>query len=100
MPASFGERGRCVVRRKQVYGLTVPTVDIPKRGVADANSVLQHRRKHRLKIAGRATDNLKNLRRSSLLLQRLGEVSSTQAEVSGALAQFVEQPRVLDGNHG
>ena len=29
-----------------------PTIDIPKRGVADAHGVLQHGRKHRLKIAG------------------------------------------------
>ena len=42
---------------------------------------------------GRTADNLKYLRRRSLLLQRLGEVG-------GALAQFVEQPRVLDGDDG
>ena len=41
-------------------GLAVP--------VADAHRVLQHGREHRLKIAGGATDNLKNLRGSSLLL--------------------------------
>ncbi len=35
----------------------------------------------------------KNLRRRRLLLQRLGQIV-------GALAQLVEQPRVLDGDDG
>ena len=36
---------------------------------------------------------LQHLRGRGLLLQRLGEII-------GALAQLVEQPRVLDGDHG
>ena len=38
--------------------------------------------------------------RGSLLLQRLREVGCAFGEVRGALAQFVEKPRVLDGNDG
>jgi hypothetical protein len=34
-----------------------------------------------------------------LLLQRLREVGGAVAEIVGALAQLVEQPRVLDGDH-
>ena len=56
------------MRRNVVQNFTVPALDISKLGVADADCVLQHSCKHRLKIAGRAADNLKHLRRSSLLL--------------------------------
>ena len=86
------------MRCKQMQGFAVPAVDIPKRSVADANGVLQHRSKHRLQIAGRAADDLKHLRRGCLLLQRFREVGGALGEVARALAQFVEQPRVLDGD--
>ena len=35
-----------------------------------------------------------------LLFQRLRKVGCALGEVSGSLAQFVEQPRVLDGDNG
>ena len=90
----LGEGRRClIVRRKEVQGVAVTVVDISKRGAADANSILQHGGKHGLQIAGRATDDPEHLRSRRLLLQRL-------CEVGGALAQFVEQPRVLDGDDG
>ena len=44
-------------------------------------------------IAGRTGDDLEHLGGRGLLLQRFGEIV-------GALAQFAEQPRVLDGDHG
>ena len=69
-------------------------------GVANADGVLQHCCKHRLKIAGRPADDLKHLRRGRLLLQRFSEVGGALGEVVGALTQFVEQPRVLDGDDG
>ena len=95
-------------RRQAVYCASPPAATrrrpsdkiLPNVGVADAHRVLQHRRKHWLKIAGRAADNLEHLRRSRLLLQRFREVSGALAEVVGALTQFVEQPRVLDGDDG
>ena len=77
------------MRRNEVQSVAVPTVDISKLGVADADGLLQHGRKHWLKIAGRATDNLKNLRRGRLLLQRFGEVGCAVGEVAGTLPQFV-----------
>jgi hypothetical protein len=42
------------MRCKDVQTLAVPTMDISKRGVADADRILQHAFEHRLKIAGRA----------------------------------------------
>ena len=62
-------------------------------GLADARRVLQHRLEHRLQFARRAGDDLQHLRGRGLLLQRLGQIV-------GALAQLVEQPRVLDGDDG
>ena len=48
--------------------------------------VFQHGLEHRLKFAGRTTDDLEHLGGRGLLLQRF--------------AQLVEQPRVLDGDDG
>ena len=69
------------MRRNEVQGLAVPAIDISKFGVADANGILQHGCKHRLKIAGRAADDLKHLRRGRLLLQRFREVGGAFGEV-------------------
>jgi len=44
-------------------------------------------------LAGRAADDLQHLRRRGLLLQCLGKIVR-------ALAQFIEQPRVLNGDDG
>ena len=44
------------MRRNEVEGIAFPAIDISKLGVADADSILQHGRKYRLKIAGRATE--------------------------------------------
>ena len=48
---------------------------------------------HRLQLARRAGDDLEHVGGRGLLLQRLGEIV-------GALAQLVEQPRILDGDDG
>ncbi len=61
--------------------------------IADAGGILQHRIEDRFELAGRRTDDLQHLRGRGLLLQRF-------AEIAGALAQLVEQPRVLDGDDG
>ena len=52
----------------KMQSIAILTVDVAEVGVADARSILQHGREHRLKVAGRAADNLKHLGRSSLLL--------------------------------
>jgi hypothetical protein len=62
-------------------------------GLANANGVRQHRLKYRLQLAGRTADDFEYLRGRGLLLQGL-------RQIVGAQAQFVEQPRILDGNDG
>ena len=52
--------------------------------IADTRGVFEHGRKDRLQLAGRRTDDAQDIRRRRLLLQRL--------------PQFIEQPRVLDGD--
>ena len=47
---------------------------------------------HGLNIEGRPADDLQHLRRCCLLLQRLGEVA-------GLGSDFLEEPRVLEGDH-
>ena len=87
----------CVAtRRKHV---AVPAIDTSKLGVADTNSILQHGCKHRLQD-----------RREKLLITwstsdvavccSSASVRSVGAlgEVVSALTEFVEQPRVLDGD--
>ena len=60
-------------------------------GLADASRILQHCVEHWLQFAGRRAYDAQHFRSRRLLLQRL-------CEVTCALAQFVEQPRVLDGD--
>src|SRR6185436_20022778 len=66
---------------------------VAKLGVANAYGIVQHRVENRIEIAGRAGDDSQHLRGRGLLLQRFGEIV-------GALSQFAEQPRVLDGDDG
>ena len=60
--------------------------------VANPNGVLQHGLEYRLKLARRARDDAQHLGCRGLLVECF-------AEIIGALPQFVEQPRVLDGDH-
>ena len=60
--------------------------------LAKAHRVLQHRMEHRLKLARRTGDDLQHLGGGGLLLERL-------REISGAMAQLMKQPRVLDRDH-
>ena len=61
--------------------------------VAKTVRLFQYRLEHRCEVTRRRINDLQYLGRRRLLLQRL-------AEVIRALAQFPEQARVLDGNHG
>ena len=65
------EGGRCIVRCQEAESRAVPAIDIPERGVADADGILKHCVKRALQIAWRIADDLKDLRRSGLLLQGL-----------------------------
>src|SRR5215469_14688244 len=60
---------------------------------ADADGILQHGLEYWLQIAGRRTDDAQHIRSGRLLFQRLTKIGC-------ALAQFAEQPRVLDGDDG
>jgi hypothetical protein len=62
-------------------------------GSANADRIRQHGFEHRLELARRAGDRPQDLAGRRLLLQRLGEIV-------GTLAQLVEQPGVLDGDDG
>jgi hypothetical protein len=72
-PNSLNECRRGIVRCQDVQRLTVPTVNVSELCSADANGPFQH---------------------------GLGEVGCAFGEVGCSLAQFVEQPRVLDGDDG
>ena len=67
-------------------------------GLADAYGVRQDGSEHGVKFAGKRTDDLQHFRGGCLLLQCLREVGCALGKVSGSLAQFVEQPRILDGD--
>ena len=49
------------MRRDQVQGVAIPTVDISELRIAKTNGVLQHGLKYRLRIAGRTADNPEHL---------------------------------------
>src|SRR6202162_4189001 len=84
---------RNVVQMRRVITLAIVDQDVAEFGFANPQSVREHRLKYGLHIARRRADDPEHLRRRRLLLQRLGEIV-------GAVAQFVEQPRVLDGDDG
>ena len=87
------KRWRRAVQRRHAEGIALASETDAELGLANARRVLQHGVEHRLQLAGRAADDLEHLRGRGLLLQRL-------AQIVGALAQLVEQPRVLDGDDG
>src|SRR6516225_996129 len=69
-PQIFDVGGRGAVGRRtnaKEFALVEP--EIAELGSTDSNGILQHCCEHWLKIAWRATDDLKNLRRGRLLLQ-------------------------------
>jgi hypothetical protein len=80
-----------IPRRDKAELLSLPKIERAKLGVAYADGLLQHGCKHRLKIAGRAADDLEDLRGRGLLLQRF-------AEVGCALTQLIQKPRVFDSD--
>ena len=89
----LGPCGRRAGRRDETESVAFAQPQVAEPGTADAHRILQHGLEHGLKLAGRRADDLQHLGGRRLLLQRL-------AEIVGALAQLVEQPRVLDGDDG
>src|SRR6516164_3467342 len=80
------------MRPNNVHRFAIPVEDISKFSFANAYGFLQHGFKHRLKIAGRATDNLQHLRCGSLLLQRFSKLTR-------AFLLRLKQSGVLDGDY-
>ncbi len=76
-----------------VVFFSVPQIHRAEIRTANACGILEHGLEDRLQVALRRRDDLQHFRRRGLLLQRF-------AQIVGALAQFLEQPRVLDGDHG
>src|SRR5512132_1646663 len=74
-------------------GVWLVQKQIAELGLADAHRFLHHGIEDGLQLAGRSGNDLQHFRGRRLLLQRLGEIVR-------ALAQLVEQPRVLDGDDG
>ena len=79
------------MRSNEMQNLAIQAVDIPKLASQKRTAFSSIASNTGCKIARRATDDLEHLRGRGLLFQGL--------ELAGALAQFVEQPRVLDGDH-
>ena len=83
--ARLGISRRRAVHRYGAKPLTLPQIQGPELGAADARGVFQHGAKHRLQLASRARYHLQDLGGRGLLLERL--------------AQLAQEPRVLDGDH-
>src|SRR5262249_49814148 len=97
-PPSHSQTHICVfgwniVRRRPMDYFAIVEIQSAELGAAQASCVCQNGLKHWLQFGRRRTDDLKDLRGRGLLLQRF-------REIVGALAQLIEQPRVLDGDDG
>jgi hypothetical protein len=82
---------RCVMQRNASEAFAFKQKQCTERRFAKLCRFLQHRMENWLQLAGRRADDTQHFRCRSLLLQRLSEIGR-------ALAQFVEQPRVLDSD--
>src|SRR5262245_64792369 len=74
------------VARRMLVGRTLLSMNSGDVGLAQSSRRLHQRVQHRLQIEGRAADDLEHVGGGGLLLQRF--------------AQLVEQPRILDRDHG
>src|SRR6516225_10125534 len=73
--------------------LTIETADGRSISPTQPDRAFGNGFKHRLKVKRRAADDLQHFRRGGLLFQGFGEVGC-------ALAQFVQQSRILNGDDG
>ena len=87
------ELRRSVDGRRHSQQLAIETQDGRPVRPAQPDRTFGQGFEHRVEIEGRTAYDFQHLRRRGLLLQRL-------CEVVGALAQFGQQPRVLDGDDG
>ena len=77
--------GGRAVRRANAEPIALAHEQVTEFGAANADRIFQHGREYRLKIAGRTRDDAQDFSGRRLLRQ--------------GLAQFGEQPRILDGDH-
>ena len=77
---------RHVIGRREAQPVSFKAIERSEFRLTNAGRFLEHGRKHRREVAGSSGDGLQHLRGRGLLLERL--------------PQFIEQPRVLDGDHG
>src|SRR6266567_4766447 len=77
----------------KAINLAVPEEDEGMLRLAKASRRFDQHVEHRLKIEGRSANDLENLGGRRLLLQRF-------AQLPGARLHLLEQPHVLDGDHG
>src|SRR5262249_21507370 len=76
-----------------MHEFSIEGINCPESAVAEQDEIAHDRVEYRLHVRRRTRNNAQYLRGRCLLLQRL-------AQVGGALAQLVEEPRVLDGDDG
>src|SRR5437764_585874 len=92
IPIKFGEC-RCGVKLSySVKRLSVIAEHKAKFCLANLGGIFQHSLENGVQFARRRANDTQHLGSRRLLLQRFGEIG-------GALSQFIEQPRVLDGDH-
>src|SRR5262249_26211828 len=84
---------RVPIDRVHPKNISITHLDSTLVGRAKPSGRLRQRVQHRRKIEGRSRNDLENVRGRRLLLQRFSEVTR-------ALTQFIEQPRILDGDDG
>ena len=70
----------------------IAAVDRPVAGVAEPSGRFGECVEHWLQIEGRTADDLQHVARCGLVFERF-------LKVGGAVAQLVQQPRVLDRDH-
>src|SRR5262245_31777510 len=81
------------MRCTDAHASSLAQPEIAEFSAADTHRIFQHSFKYRLQFAGRFADDLQHFRGRRLLLKRF-------AQIICALMQFVEEPRVLDGDDG
>jgi hypothetical protein len=90
-PLDIGRR--CTVQRGHAEGISLAKEQIAELGLAEPGRVRQQGLEHALQLAGRAADNLEDLRRRRLLLQCVGKVPSRFREFASA---YFELPFQVD----
>ena len=101
--ASQAGRTRLLVRsgaRSEPLSPSTPKITARRLALAEPRRALGHGVQHRLEIGRRRGDDPQDLGGRGLLLQRLGDLAVALLKLGVALLQLLEQPGVLDRDHG